>query len=303
MAEQSQKQNILIVDDEPGNIKVLTELLSSKFTIRAATNGEKALKIVGSDKPPDLILLDVMMPGIDGYAVCQRLKADPTTRNIPVIFITSKDSEEDQVKGFKAGAVDYIMKPFSPVVVEARVQTHVELKIQRELLKELSFRDGLTGIANRRRFDDYLKTVWNFAGREASPTSLILIDLDHFKSYNDNYGHQAGDTCLIRVAQAMEASLPRKVDLIARYGGEEFGCILPKTDLDAAFLIAERFRDSILALQMPHAVSSACSCVSISQGVASTIPSKDASPDDLLKMADQALYQAKQTGRNRCCSC
>ncbi|MBF0475714.1 MAG: PleD family two-component system response regulator [Deltaproteobacteria bacterium] len=303
MIEQSQKQNILIVDDEPANIKILTELLGSKFTIRAATNGEKALKIVGSDKPPDLILLDVMMPGIDGYAVCQRLKADPTTQNIPVIFITSKDSEEDQVKGFKAGAVDYIMKPFSPVVVEARVQTHVELKIQREFLNELSFRDGLTGIANRRRFNDYLSTVWDFAVREASPMSLILIDIDHFKSYNDHYGHQAGDTCLIQVAQAMEASLPRKVDLIARYGGEEFGCILPKTDLDAAFLIAERFNDSILALQIPHTPSTTCSCVSISQGVASTIPSKDSSPDDLLKMADQALYQAKQTGRNRCCSC
>ncbi|MBF0550484.1 MAG: PleD family two-component system response regulator [Deltaproteobacteria bacterium] len=303
MIEQSQKQNILIVDDEPANIKILTELLGSKFTIRAATNGEKALKIVGSDKPPDLVLLDVMMPGIDGYAVCQRLKADPTTQNIPVIFITSKDSEEDQVKGFKAGAVDYIMKPFSPVVVEARVQTHVELKIQREFLKELSFRDGLTGIANRRRFNDYLRTVWDFAVREASPMSLILIDLDHFKNYNDNYGHQAGDTCLIQVAQAMAAALQRKVDLIARYGGEEFGCILPKTDLDGAFLIAEKLHDSILALQIPHAPSTTCSSVSISQGVASTIPSKDASPDDLLKMADQALYQAKQTGRNRCCSC
>ncbi|MBF0495658.1 MAG: diguanylate cyclase [Deltaproteobacteria bacterium] len=303
MIEQSQKQNILIVDDEPGNIKVLTELLGSKFTIRAATNGEKALKIVGSDKPPDLVLLDVMMPGIDGYAVCQRLKTDPYTQNIPVIFITSKDSEEDQVKGFKAGAVDYIMKPFSPVVVEARVQTHVELKIQREFLKELSFRDGLTGIANRRRFNDYLSTVWDFAVREASPMALIMIDLDHFKGYNDHYGHQAGDTCLIQVAQAMGAALRRKVDLVARYGGEEFGCILPKTDLDGAFLIAERFSDSILALQIPHSPSTTCSCVSISQGVASTMPSKDSSPDDLLKMADQALYQAKETGRNRYCRC
>ncbi|MCL6559450.1 MAG: diguanylate cyclase, partial [Firmicutes bacterium] len=266
MEELHEKQTILIVDDSPENITVLGALLRLDYTVRVATNGKKALKIVESDNPPDLILLDVMMPGMDGYEVCRRLKADSRTRNIPVIFITARCGEEDEVKGFETGAVDYVTKPFSPVVIKARVRTHVELKRYRDFLVNTSYCDGLTAIANRRRFDEYYATMWDLSVRESLPLSLILIDIDNFKLFNDNYGHQEGDACLIRIAQKLSASAKRKTDLVARYGGEEFVCVLPNTGLDGAVVVAEEFRAGILSLQIPHAYSSTGSYVTVSQG-------------------------------------
>ena len=302
MDELQQKQTILVVDDSPENITVLGALLRADYTVRVATNGEKALKIMGSDNPPDLILLDVMMPGMDGYEVCRRLKADSRTQNIPVIFITAKTSEEDEVKGFEMGAVDYVTKPFSPVVIKARVRTHMDLKRYRDLLVNTSYCDGLTAIANRRRFDEYYTVLWNLSIREALPLSLIMIDIDNFKQFNDNYGHQEGDACLVRIAQKLAESLKRKTDLVARYGGEEFVCILPYTGIDGAISIAEEFRTGILSLQIPHAYSSAGSYVTISQGVANISPIKDSSPKALIMAADNVLYRAKESGRNRICS-
>jgi len=297
--ELQQKQTILIVDDSPENITVLGALLRMDYSVRVATNGEKALKIVESDNPPDLILLDVMMPGMDGYEVCRRLKADLCTQNIPVIFITAKTSEEDEVKGFNMGAVDYITKPFSPVVIKARVRTHAELKRYRDFLVNTSYCDGLTAIANRRRFDEYYAVLWNLSIREELALSLIMIDIDNFKQYNDNYGHQAGDTCLVRIAQKLSESLKRKTDLVARYGGEEFVCVLPNTGIEGAIKVAEEFRTGILSLQIPHAYSSASSYVTISQGVANISSTKDSSPEVLIMAADNALYKAKESGRNR----
>ncbi|MBF0120853.1 MAG: PleD family two-component system response regulator [Desulfobacterales bacterium] len=302
MDKSNQKASLLIVDDEPYNVKILNEFLRPNYNIRVATNGERALQIAFSDTPPDLILLDVMMPGIDGYEVCKRLKADQNTQDIPVIFITAKADEKDELKGFEAGAVDYVTKPFRPVVVEARVRTHVDLKIKSELLKNHSLRDGLTGIANRRRFDEYILMAWNYSIRESSPLSLILIDIDHFKLYNDNYGHQDGDSCLIKVAKCLESLVQRKIDILARYGGEEFGCILPKTNLDGAMLVAKKFHNEILSLQIPHIHSPTNSCITISQGVCTVNPSNSFLPEELIKIADQALYKAKKSGRNRFCS-
>jgi diguanylate cyclase (GGDEF)-like protein len=299
MTDTNGGQTLLIADDEPGNIKMLLELLRSEYKIRVANNGEKVLKIALSEEPPDLILLDVMMPGLDGYEVCRRLKSDPLTQKIPVIFITGKITEQDEIQGFEAGAVDYITKPFSSVVVKARVKTHIELKQARDYLENRSLQDGLTGIANRRRFNEHLENAWNFTCREALPLSLIIIDIDHFKLFNDNYGHQAGDVCLTQIAQKLSATLRRKIDLIARYGGEEFGCILPMTMLDNAIMIAESFRADILSLQIPHAYSSTGSCVTISQGVATIIPTKDSLPGSLIHAADEALYRSKETGRNK----
>lgn len=299
MDNLQQKQTILIVDDSPENITVLGALLRTDYTVRIATNGDKALKIMESGNPPDLILLDVMMPGMDGYEVCRRLKADSRTQNIPVIFITAKTSEEDEVKGFMMGAVDYVTKPFSPVVIKARVRTHVELKRYRDFLLNTSNCDGLTAIANRRRFDDYFDYIWNLAIREEFPLSLIMIDIDNFKEFNDNYGHQDGDTCLVRVAQKLSASLKRKTDMVARYGGDEFICILPYTGIDGAHNVAEELRTGILSLEIPHAYSTASGYVTISQGVANILPTKDSSPKALLMAADDLLYQAKESGRNR----
>jgi diguanylate cyclase (GGDEF)-like protein len=299
MDELSKQQTVLIVDDAKANINVLAELLRMDFKIRAATSGEKALEIAFSDNPPDLILLDVMMPDIDGYEVCKRLKGMAQTKGIPIIFITGKVSEEDEIYGFNLGAVDYITKPFSAVVVKARVGTHAELKRHRDFLESISYLDGLTSIANRRKFNEYLDLTWSFAERDLLPISMILMDIDHFKQFNDNYGHQEGDACLVQIAQALSEAVVRKTDFVARYGGEEFAYILPNTNIDNATIIAEKLRLSIMALQIPHAYSSAGNIATISLGVATIIPDRNSSSHALIKAADDALYRSKESGRNR----
>lgn len=300
MDKLQEKPTILIVEDSPENITVLGALLRLDYTVRVATNGEKALKIVESDNPPDLILLDVMMPGMDGYEVCRRLKANSHTQNIPVIFITAKCSEEDEVKGFEMGAVDYVTKPFNPVTIRVRVRTHVELKRCRDFLINTSYYDGLTAIANRRRFDEYYAAIWSLSTRGSlPPLSLILIDIDNFKLFNDNYGHQEGDACLIRIAQRISTSIKRKTDLFARYGGEEFICVLPGTNIESAVMIAEEIRANILSLQIPHANSSTGSYLTVSQGVATVFPTMELSPKVLIMAADESLYTAKRNGRNK----
>lgn len=299
MDELSKQQTVLIVDDAKGNIKVLAELLRAEFKIRATTSGEKALEIAFSDNPPDLILLDVMMPEMDGYEVCKRLKSSAQTKGIPIIFITGKVLEEDEIYGLNLGAVDYITKPFNPVIIKARVNTHAELKRYHEYLEGISYLDGLTGIPNRRRFNEYLDLTWNFAERESLPISIILMDIDHFKQFNDNYGHQEGDACLIQISQALSEAVVRKTDFFARYGGEEFVYILPNTNIDNAVVIAEKLRISIMALQIPHAYSSAGNSVTISLGVATMIPDRNSFYSVLIKAADDALYKSKKNGKNK----
>jgi len=202
---------VLLVDDIQANINILYKTLKNEYDIESERDGESALKHIESF-PPDLILLDILMPGIDGYEVCKRLKANKRAKNVPVIFITSKSEEEDESKGLELGAVDYITKPFSKPIVRARVKNHLIMKKQRDLLENLSNRDGLTGIPNRRSFDMQLKTEWQRAVRSAVPLSLILMDLDFFKKFNDTYGHAAGDDCLKRVAQTLSNSLKRPID-------------------------------------------------------------------------------------------
>jgi len=296
---QVKKQTILIVDDVAANIDVLAELLRSKYKIRAATSGEKALKISFSNNPPDLILLDIMMPKMDGYEVCKILKASFQTKDIPIIFITGKTSVEDEIYGFNLGAVDYVRKPFNSIIVKARVNTHAELKRYHDYLEDISYLDGLTGIANRRKFDEYLELNWNFAIRESTPISMILMDIDYFKLFNDHYGHQQGDNCLIQIAQMLEGVAIRKTDLVARYGGEEFVCILPKTEIREASMIAEKFRLSIMSIGIPHEYSEADSGVTISIGVATIIPEVDSNCSLIIKASDEALYKAKESGRNQ----
>ena len=293
-----EQQTVLVVDDSKTNIAVLAEVLRQDYTVRAATGGEKALEIAFSENSPDLILLDVVMPGMDGYEVCARLKADPRTRNIPIIFITGKESEEDEIKGFELGASDYITKPFNPVVVRARVNTQAELKRNRDYMERISYLDGLTGIANRRKFNEFLDLSWNFSKRQSLPISLIMMDIDFFKAYNDTAGHLEGDAALIQIAQALARTAVRKTDLVARYGGEEFACVLPGTSLENAVFMAEKLRSSVLSLQIPHHHFIAGNYVTISLGVASMIPEKDAPFRLLIQAADAALYHAKESGRN-----
>ncbi len=293
------KATILIVDDEPVNIRVLVELLKDRYDLRIATNGERALAITRSDEPPDLILLDVVMPGIDGFEVCRRLKADSRTARIPVIFITGNTGEQEEILGFQAGAVDYVTKPFSQVVVRARVNTHAELKRCQDILECQSYCDSLTGIANRRHYEETFPMMWNYACRNRTPLACIMIDFDDFKKYNDLYGHQAGDDCLKRVATALNTLTRRKIDLLVRYGGEEFCCLLPNTDLTGALQVAETFRRAVLDLRITHEGSQTGAVLSISQGIAVlAAASHTLTPDLLIKNADLALYEAKAAGRN-----
>jgi diguanylate cyclase (GGDEF)-like protein len=292
------KPTILIADDTSANIELLHAELGSDYEILFANTGREAVRIAIAETP-DLILLDVMMPGMDGFEACTLLKADCRTAEIPVIFVTSLNREMEETRGLEVGAIDFISKPFSPAVIRARVRNHVELKQQRDILRRLSFMDGLTGLANRRRFDEVLDQEWRRSRRSLSPLSLILMDIDHFKAFNDAAGHPAGDDCLRRIAQALEASAHRSGDLVARYGGEEFVCVLPDTDRAGALAVAKRIQESISALALPHPRSVLSPIVTLSLGVATKAAGPGEDADGLTQAADRALYQAKETGRNR----
>ncbi|WP_339503437.1 diguanylate cyclase [Pseudomonas silesiensis] len=295
------RPKLLIVDDQLTNIRVLHELFREDCDVFMATSGEQAITVCQTQLP-DLILLDVVMDGVDGHEVCRRLKAAPATQDIPIIFITAKQQDTDEVLGLELGAVDFISKPINPVVVKARVRTHLTLKLQYDLLRSIALVDGLTGVANRRKFDEDISADWRQCFREQKPLSLIMADVDFFKRYNDRYGHQAGDDCLSSVAQALSKTVRRPYDLVARYGGEEFACILPKTDHSGAVEIAEKMQKHVRALGIEHSASDIDRVVTISLGVATMTPTGDLEFKVLIEAADKQLYKAKKTGRARVCS-
>ncbi|MDP6622663.1 MAG: diguanylate cyclase [Alphaproteobacteria bacterium] len=292
------EQTVLVVDDESLNIELIKAILSKDCNVVGAADGTEALGFAASDSP-DLILLDIMMPGMDGYEVCRRLKSDPLTSDIPVVFLTALGKIEQEVKGLELGAIDYIAKPINPEVVKVRVRNHLELKRYRDTLKTLSLRDGLTGIANRRAFNDFLDQEWRRAMRNNAWLSLLMIDIDHFKPFNDNYGHGAGDDCLISVARALEATLKRPADHVARYGGEEFACVLPETDAKGAAQMAETLCHVVRDLSLKHEFSLVGDTVTVSVGGASLQPAAGSDPGGLLEIADGRLYAAKSAGRNQ----
>ena len=293
----AERASILLVDDTPSNLSLLGNILCDDYRIQLANSGAKALALVAA-APPDLILLDVMMPDMDGYEVCRRLKASPDTCDIPVLFVTAKHQIEDEELGLTLGAMDYIHKPISPPVIRARVRNHIALKRQTDALKNLSYTDALTQVANRRHFDKLLDSALRRAARKQQPLSLLMLDVDYFKAFNDHYGHGHGDVCLKQIAQAMQAVVSRPGDLLARYGGEEFVVLLPETDLAGACTVAETLREAVARVLIAHAASPVCAHVTISVGAACLGPFDAHSADDLLQRADQALYFAKQAGRN-----
>ncbi|MBF0428989.1 MAG: diguanylate cyclase [Magnetococcales bacterium] len=321
------RDRILIVDDDSLNLNVLKDLLEPNYDILAAKNGEQALKITFSASPPDLILLDIMMPGMNGYQVLERVKADHLRQEIPVIFITAMGHDMDEAKGLELGAVDYIVKPISPPIVLARVANQLALKksleeqkkLNRALaklndeladknsqllelnstLKNMASIDGLTGLPNRRRFDEFLEQEWNRAMRTSSPLSLILMDVDCFKLYNDNYGHVAGDDVLRSVAHTLTKTISRSIEMIARYGGEEFVCVLPETKQEGMILVGNRLREQVANLAIPHAHSKAANHVTISLGGVSLVPTRGMQSSILTLSADKNLYKAKENGRNQ----
>jgi diguanylate cyclase (GGDEF)-like protein len=320
--------DILIVDDVLENVRLLSAMLSENgYEVRQVLSGKQALKVVNYE-PPELILLDIMMPEIDGYEVCQQIKSNPKLQNIPVIFISAEENTINKIKAFEVGGIDYVTKPFFLAEVLCRVQTHINnyrhtnrltqeiiarQKAQQELklanqklakvvnkLRKLVNLDGLTKISNRRYFDQFLATQWKYLQRENQnePLSLMMLDIDDFKTYNDTYGHIAGDIALKSVAQLVSKCVTRPMDLVARYGGEEFVVVLPNTNIQGAKQVADRIVKEIEKLAIPHQESKVVKYVTLSIGVSCLIPNKDESPESLIKKADDALFEAKNQGRN-----
>ena len=298
MAALQLKQKVLIIDDQKSNLKILSDILRDEVELFLAQDGEQGIR-KAIEFSPDLILLDVVMPGINGFEVIRRLKQDPVTYLIPVIFITSLNDVTHEEQGLLLGACDYINKPFHAAVVLARVKLHLQLSRQRVMLEQLANIDPLTGVANRRKYQEVLTQQWRDACRRRSCLSLVMIDVDNFKLYNDHYGHAAGDRVLQQVALTLSAELRRPFDFIARYGGEEFVILLPDTPHDDSYRIIEGCREAVLQLDMPH--QAAAGRLTISAGGYSCWPEQ---ADEMvaafaLKQADDLLYQAKRQGKNR----
>lgn len=306
---------ILIVEDSRSNLLVLTQYVEQFGAVALpAENGETAVEVFSRERP-DMVLLDVILPDIDGFAVAQRIRAMEKPGDwTPIIFLSSLGKDEDIEKGISAGGDDYLHKPVSQVVLNAKIramQRIIQMRtslvvLARKLdtanheLKRLSASDGLTGIANRRFFDEYISREWRRARRSATSIAMLMCDVDHFKLYNDTYGHQAGDDCLRQVANAIASNLERASDIAARYGGEEFAVILPETAIGGTLFVAEKIRHAIHQLNIPHSASQ-LGRVTLSIGIAAATPDADNSFEDLIKAADQALYKAKDDGRDRVC--
>jgi diguanylate cyclase (GGDEF)-like protein len=289
---------ILVVDDAMENIQILHAALQDEHEVLFAMDGPRALEIARTQQP-DLILLDAVMPGMDGYAVCRELFASNDTSDIPVIFVTALKSPEDETRALGAGAADFISKPVNAAVVRARVRTQLTVKRQRDALRALILTDSLTAVANRRAFDERLEAEWRRCGRAGLAVSLLMVDIDHFKLYNDHYGHQAGDTTLVEVARAMQRAAGRSQDLVARYGGEEFAILLPQLDSAGATGVARRLMHELEILDLPHAASPTERRLTVSIGIASLVPDEHSQASSLIQVADAQLYQAKAGGRNR----
>ncbi len=319
--------NILVVDDNPDNLGVaLTFLSEEQFEVAVATDGASALESARLVNP-QLILLDVMLPDMSGFKLCKTLKSSSELSETPVIFMTALDEPQYKVQGFEAGGVDYLTKPLERLELLARIDNHLRIHQQSQILQianhdlkranqtlkqqnrsitennhklqQLVHIDGLTQVGNRRCFDERLNQEWLRLRRERRPLSLILFDIDYFKAYNDHYGHPAGDTCLVQIAQKVKRLLKRPGDLLTRYGGEEFAIILPNVDAAGAIYIANLIQTEIARLEIHHEASSVGPYVTISQGISTCTPLGSIPPAQLLQSADQALYLAKQQGRDQ----
>jgi diguanylate cyclase (GGDEF)-like protein len=293
------RPRLLIVDDQPLNIRLLHQVFQAEFEVFVATSGEGALSFCQTQLP-DVILLDVLMPGLDGYEVCRRLKRDARTSEIPVVFVTSQSDTSEEEDGLAAGAADFIARSASANVMRARINTLMVLKRQTDQLRSLARIDALTGLANRRDFDERLDVEWRRCARSAKPLALIMIDIDYFKLFNDCYGHQAGDACLRQVALCLKGQVNRSPDLVARYGGEEFVCVLPETPLAGAHAKARSLEGAVRALGIAHqGTLLPGGVVTISLGVAGVVPTVSDDHRHLLLCADRSLYMAKDAGRGQ----
>jgi len=297
MLDSQKEFTILITDDEKFNLDILGRILSPQYNILIARNGERALELAKQNLP-DLILLDVIMPDMTGFEVITKLKESRITVNIPVIFITGLTDTADEEKGFFLGAVDYIVKPFNKSIVKARVNTHIKIIDQMRTIERIGLIDSLTKISNRRGFENRFNADWGRAVREQTPISYMIMDIDKFKDYNDTYGHHQGDTALRAFAEAALQTTNRAADFVARWGGEEFVLLLVNTNLEGAAEVAENIRKNIELMEIPSE-DGKITKITVSIGVNSTVPDINTDASDFMNKADQALYRAKESGRNR----
>ncbi len=305
---------VLLVDDQMMVAEGIRRMLAGEEDIEFHYCAEPRKAVaMALEIRPTVILQDLIMPDMDGYTLVNEYRAEPATQNIPVIVLSTKEDPKDKSKAFERGANDYLVKLPDRIELVARIRAHsrsylahqalretqAKLEQSNAELKKLTCLDGLTGIANRRRLDEFLRLECLRSARDDTPLSLILIDIDFFKPYNDHYGHLAGDECLRRVARGLDEAVQRASDLIARYGGEEFAVVLPSTDLNGAKRIANELCEKIRSLGIPHEYSQVADIVTISMGVVSRVACENLSPADLINLADAALYEAKESGRNR----
>ncbi len=303
----------LVIEDSNSSLKLLCRHIQSMgITPIPAESGSTGIELFLQERP-DIVLLDIVMPDIDGFEVARQIRQlEPPGDWTPIIFLSSLNKDQDIEKGIAAGGDDYLLKPVSEVVLAAKIRAMQRIIQMRQSLllmtrkldtanqelKRLTSLDGLTGIANRRHFDEVLEREWRRAMRQGEELSILMCDIDYFKAYNDTVGHQKGDDCLRQVAEALTATLDRRGDLLARYGGEEFIAVLPGTSLSGASFIAAQMRKAIIALDIPHP-ESPFGHVTASFGIASAVAMPETDPKDIVGAADSALYKAKRNGRNR----
>ena len=292
------KPTILVVDDMTTTLLLIHDLLKDTYEVKIAKSGTKALEILESPNDIDLILLDIEMPDINGYDVCKRIKNNETIKNIPIIFITGRTSQEDEEYGLNLGAIDYITKPFNKAIVKLRIKNYLNLKIKNDMLEKLSMYDGLTNIRNRRFFDETFEKTFNEIKRDKKSLAVLMIDIDFFKPYNDNYGHGQGDETLRKVAKALEKTIKRASDFVARYGGEEFVILLKDINKDGVEAVANNLLNAVRELKITHEFSKIENYVTISIGASFYNSSSDIPKLELLLKADETLYSVKNSGRN-----
>ncbi len=321
-ADTSNQSVVLLVDDQAMIGEAIRRMLADEADIQFHFC-QDATKAVATavHVQPTVILQDLVMPDLDGLALIAEYRKAPEVEAVPIIMLSTREDPRDKSIAFSAGASDYLVKIPDRIELVARIRAHSrsylaqkqrdeayrrlrEMQVQLEAsnleLQRISCQDGLTGIYNRRHFDTFLENEWARASRDGASISLILCDIDYFKPYNDHYGHQAGDDCLQRVARVFRDLLQRPADLVARYGGEEFVVVLPRTDPEGAYVIAESMRARVERLALPHDYARGFNVVTVSLGVATLRPTPKNRLQDLIAQADRALYQAKQQGRNRC---
>lgn len=298
--EMQSKGSILIVDDSPTNIQILIQILSDDYNIRLAKDGESCLEMAHRYSDIDLILLDIIMPGLSGLEVITELKNDESTHHIPIIFITSMDTKDSELVGLTLGAVDYITKPFVPEIVRLRVSLHMQLIQQMRTIERFSMFDSLTGLRNRRDFEYRMEEEWDLARIDSTELGLIILDIDDFREFNNRYSYHMGDSCIRLVGRILKQSINRPDGFTFRLEGEKFAIVLPETPKDTLEAIAEQVRHDVEhAPVIKETDGNQAGGVTVSMGVGSIVPPKISIYADFYKQVEEALFLAKQNGKNR----